>query len=48
MTQCQWQSYSQLSITDLYTVLAALQQVFLLKQKCVYPDNGIMHIDMLR
>lgn len=33
-----WQSFAQLSGEDLYAVLAARQQVFLLEQKCFYPD----------
>jgi ElaA protein len=34
----QWQSFSQLTGQDLYSVLAARQQVFLLEQQCLYPD----------
>jgi ElaA protein len=33
-----WQTFSQLSGQDLYSVLAARQQVFLLEQQCLYPD----------
>ena len=38
VTHWQWQGFLQLSGADLYTVLTARQQVFLLEQKCLYPD----------
>jgi ElaA protein len=38
MMDWQWQTFSQLSGQDLYSVLAARQQVFLLEQQCIYPD----------
>lgn len=38
MVDWQWQTFSQLSRLDLYRVLAARQQVFLLEQQCFYPD----------
>ncbi len=34
----QWQSFVQISSSDLYEVLAARQKVFLLEQKCLYLD----------
>ena len=34
----QWSSFDGLSNRDLYTVLAARQNVFLLEQQCLYPD----------
>ena len=34
----QWQSFAQLSGTELYEVLAARQHVFVLEQKCLYLD----------
>jgi ElaA protein len=38
MTDWQWKTFSQLTGHDLYLVLAARQQVFLLEQRCFYPD----------
>jgi ElaA protein len=38
MIDWQWQTFSQFSGQDLYLVLAARQQVFLLEQRCLYPD----------
>src|SRR5665647_1918617 len=38
MMDWQWQSFAQLSSTDLYEVLAARQKVFVLEQKCLYLD----------
>jgi ElaA protein len=38
VTDWQWQSFSQISGADLYSVLAARQQVFILEQRCLYPD----------
>ena len=34
----QWQGFAQLSGSELYEVLAARQQVFVLEQKCLYLD----------
>ncbi len=34
----QWQGFAQLSGADLYAVLAARAQVFVLEQKCLYLD----------
>lgn len=34
----QWQGFAQLSGADLYEVLSARQQVFVLEQKCMYRD----------
>lgn len=34
----QWQSFAQLSGTELYEVLAARQKVFILEQRCLYLD----------
>ena len=38
MMDWQWKSFAQLSGADLYAVLAARQNVFLLEQQCLYPD----------
>ena len=38
MIEWQWQSFAQLSGTELYEVLAARQHVFVLEQKCLYLD----------
>jgi ElaA protein len=38
----QWSAFEQLSVDDLYAVLAARQEVFILEQQCFYPDiDGI-------
>jgi ElaA protein len=38
----QWSAFEQLSVDDLYAVLAARQEVFILEQRCFYPDiDGI-------
>jgi ElaA protein len=34
----QWQNFAQLSGAVVYEVLAARQQVFVLEQRCLYPD----------
>ena len=38
MTDWQWLSFEQMRGADLYQVLALRQQVFILEQKCLYPD----------
>jgi ElaA protein len=38
MMDWRWQTFSQLSGLDLYSILAARQQVFVLEQQCLYPD----------
>ena len=38
MIAWQWSSFEQLSKADLYTVLAARQNVFILEQQCFYAD----------
>jgi ElaA protein len=45
MMDWQWQTFSQLSGQDLYSVLAARQQVFLLEQQCLYPDMDGLDLD---
>jgi len=37
-TDWQWSSFEQLSRDDLYAVIAARQEVFVLEQNCVYQD----------
>jgi ElaA protein len=40
--QWQWSAFEQLSVDDLYAVLAVRQEVFILEQRCFYPDlDGI-------
>ena len=34
----QWRHFSALSSTELYALLALRQQVFVLEQRCLYPD----------
>ncbi|HYD81958.1 MAG TPA: GNAT family N-acetyltransferase [Paucimonas sp.] len=42
MTEWQWSAYEQLQIDELYALLAARQEVFILEQRCFYPDlDGI-------
>jgi ElaA protein len=41
----QWQSFAQLSRTELYEVLAVRQQVFVLEQKCLYLDIDGLDMD---
>ena len=38
MIEWQWRAFADLSNTDLYTVLAARQQVFIVEQNCIFPD----------
>jgi ElaA protein len=38
MIEWQWHTFDELSNADLYTVLAARQQVFVLEQTCLFPD----------
>jgi ElaA protein len=38
MTDWQWRSFAELSTTELYAMLAARQDVFILEQQCFYPD----------
>lgn len=37
-TEWQWSSFEQLSRDDLYALIAARQEVFVLEQNCVYQD----------
>lgn len=42
MMQWQWSAFGQLGADDLYAVLAARQEVFILEQRCFYQDlDGI-------
>lgn len=41
----QWSSFEALSNRDLYAVLAARQNVFLLEQQCLYPDFDGLDLD---
>ena len=38
MTEWQWSSLKELDIDSLYALLARRQQVFILEQRCLYPD----------
>ena len=38
MIDWQWHTFADLSNADLYTVLAARQQVFIVEQTCIFPD----------
>jgi ElaA protein len=38
MIEWQWHAFADLSNADLYTVLAARQQVFIVEQTCIFPD----------
>jgi ElaA protein len=38
MTQWQWSTFDQLSLTDLYQVLQQRQEVFVLEQQCLWQD----------
>lgn len=38
MIEWQWHTFAELSNADLYTVLAARQQVFIVEQTCIFPD----------
>lgn len=38
MTEWQWSSFAELPNADLYELLAQRQNVFVLEQKCLYPD----------
>jgi ElaA protein len=38
MTEWQWSAFGQLNVDDLYAMLAARQDVFILEQRCLYPD----------
>ncbi|MET3130137.1 ElaA protein [Oxalobacteraceae bacterium GrIS 1.11] len=38
MTEWQWQAFEQLSGADLYQLMAVRQHVFILEQRCLYPD----------
>jgi ElaA protein len=38
MTEWQWRSFADLGVADLYQVLQARQDVFILEQTCLYPD----------
>lgn len=42
MMEWQWAAFGQLSVDDLYAALAVRQEVFILEQRCLYPDlDGI-------
>lgn len=38
MIEWQWLAFEQIPVADLYQVLHHRQQVFMLEQKCLYPD----------
>jgi ElaA protein len=38
MIEWQWLAFSDIPVADLYEVLYQRQQVFVLEQKCLYPD----------
>lgn len=38
MIEWQWSGFADLTVTDLYEMLALRQQVFVLEQACLYPD----------
>lgn len=38
MTEWQWSSFKELDIDSLYALLTIRQQVFILEQRCLYPD----------
>lgn len=38
MIEWHWRSFAQLTSAELYAVLAARQNVFVLEQQCLYPD----------
>lgn len=38
MIEWQWTAFGEMSSHELYAVLAARQQVFILEQTCLYPD----------
>jgi ElaA protein len=38
MIEWQWLAFSDIPVADLYQVLYQRQQVFVLEQKCLYPD----------
>lgn len=38
MTEWQWSSFDALDIDSLYALLARRQEVFVLEQRCLYPD----------
>jgi ElaA protein len=38
MIEWQWRTFDALTTTELYTVLAARQQVFIIEQTCIFPD----------
>lgn len=38
MAEWQWSSFKELDIDSLYALLARRQQVFVLEQRCFYPD----------
>ena len=38
MTEWQWSSFNELDIDALYALLARRQEVFILEQRCLYPD----------
>jgi ElaA protein len=38
MIEWQWRTFDALSNTELYTVLAARSQVFVIEQTCIFPD----------
>ncbi len=38
MMEWQWSTFEQLGVADLYQALALRQEVFVLEQRCLYPD----------
>lgn len=42
MTEWQWSSFKELDIDSLYVLLARRQQVFILEQRCLYPDIDVL------
>ena len=45
MIEWQWRTFAELSNADLYTVLAARQQVFIMEQTCLFPDMDGLDAD---
>lgn len=45
MTEWQWSAFADLSAFDLYQVLQKRQDVFILEQKCLYPDMDSLDQD---
>jgi ElaA protein len=45
MTEWQWRPFAELSGTDLYALLGARQEVFILEQTCFYVDMDGLDLD---